>query len=68
MTLINPSLFLNRLIVFYNGKTIYDEKFNKGVNIICGENSSGKSTITELIFFALGGIVPPKVKTKFGSS
>jgi hypothetical protein len=57
MTLINPSLFLNRLIVFYNGKTIYDEKFNKGVNIICGENSSGKSTITELIFFALGGEV-----------
>lgn len=55
MTLINPSLFLNRLVVFYKGKAVYDEKFNKGVNIICGENSSGKSTITELIFFALGG-------------
>lgn len=55
MTLIKPSLFLNRLVVFCKGKAVYDEKFNKGVNIICGENSSGKSTITELIFFALGG-------------
>jgi len=55
MTLINPSLFLKRLVVFHNGKAAYDENFNKGVNIICGENSSGKSTITELIFFALGG-------------
>ena len=33
----------------------YDEKFQKGVNIICGDNSSGKSTITHFIFFALGG-------------
>lgn len=50
------NLFLNRLVIFTNeGNIAYDEKFHKGVNIIRGENSSGKSTITHFIFFALGG-------------
>lgn len=33
----------------------YDELFHKGVNIIRGQNSSGKSTIVRFIFFVLGG-------------
>jgi len=50
------NLFLQRLVIYTNsGKVAYDEKFHKGVNIICGDNSSGKSTITHFIFFALGG-------------
>ena len=50
------NLFLNRLhIVTEEGRIAYNEEFHKGVNIIRGDNSSGKSTITHFIFFALGG-------------
>ncbi|WP_423740514.1 AAA family ATPase [Flavobacterium columnare] len=50
------NLFINRLVVLTNsGKTAYDEKFHKGINIIRGKNSSGKSTISNFIFFILGG-------------
>ncbi len=50
------NLFLNRLyITTDNGKVAYDELYHKGVNIIRGDNSSGKSTITHFIFFVLGG-------------
>lgn len=45
------NLYLRRLVVFTNqGKIAYDEKFHNGINIICGDNSSGKSTITHFIF------------------
>jgi hypothetical protein len=33
----------------------YDQKFHAGVNIIRGENSSGKSTVSDFIFYILGG-------------
>ncbi|MFT3909717.1 MAG: AAA family ATPase [Ferruginibacter sp.] len=57
------SLFLNRLIVYtQSGKIAYDEKYHKGVNIICGDNSSGKSTITHFIFYVLGGAFNDWVK------
>ena len=48
-------LLLNRLVVMAKGKTAYDETFHKGVNIIRGSNSSGKSTIADFIFYVLGG-------------
>lgn len=49
-------LFLLRLrIITENGAIAYDEEFHKGINIIRGDNSSGKSTITHFIFYALGG-------------
>lgn len=50
------NIFLNRLrIITDEGKIAYDEIFHKGVNIIRGDNSSGKSTITHFIFYVLGG-------------
>jgi DNA repair exonuclease SbcCD ATPase subunit len=55
MTRFDPSLRLSRLTVFKGGKPVYDERFHLGVNIIRGKNSTGKSTIADLIFYALGG-------------
>ena len=50
------NFFVNRLYVLTaDGKVAYDESFHHGVNIIRGANSSGKSTITRLLFYALGG-------------
>lgn len=50
------TLFINRLVVFsLNDEVAYDENFHKGVNIIRGENSSGKSTISNFLFYILGG-------------
>ena len=54
--MMHNNLFLNRLqIITDNGDIAYDEEFHKGVNIIRGDNSSGKSTITHFIFYVLGG-------------
>ncbi len=51
----NPFLLLNRLIISKYNCNVYDETFHAGVNIIRGKNSSGKSTITDMIFYVLGG-------------
>jgi hypothetical protein len=59
MTRLDPSLRLSRLVVSKDGHRAYDERFHAGVNIIRGVpgegNSVGKSTIADMIFFALGG-------------
>ena len=55
MTLIKPTLALERLVVLKSGGHLYDQAFHSGLNIIRGENSSGKSTIADFIFFSLGG-------------
>ena len=56
MTQYNPFLKLNRLTIFTkNGNTAYDQSFHEGINIIRGNNSSGKSTIGNFIFYVLGG-------------
>ncbi|CAL2061998.1 AAA family ATPase [Tenacibaculum sp. 190524A05c] len=44
------------------GEIAYDEKFHKGINIIRGNNSSGKSTITHFMFYVLGGAFNDWVK------
>lgn len=50
------NLFLHRLLIITDeGLEAYNERFHKGINIIRGNNSSGKSTITHFIFYVLGG-------------
>lgn len=48
-------LKINQLQVIKEGKTVYNEVFHSGINIIRGDNSSGKSTISNFIFYVLGG-------------
>lgn len=48
-------LQLNRLRIMRRGHVAYDQEFHEGVNIIRGQNGSGKSTIADFIFFVLGG-------------
>lgn len=56
MMQLNPFLKINRLVIFtQKGGVAYDEQFHDGLNIIRGHNSSGKSTISNFIFYVLGG-------------
>lgn len=48
-------LKLNELRVIKGGRTVFQEEFHRGINIIRGHNSTGKSTISNFIFFVLGG-------------
>lgn len=61
--MMHNNLFLNRLIILTKkGVIAYDEKYHRGINIIRGDNSSGKSTISHFIFYALGGAFNDWVK------
>jgi hypothetical protein len=51
----DPRLIVKRLAVKRGASILYDEAYQTGVNVIRGDNSSGKSTILNFIFFALGG-------------
>ncbi len=51
----NPFLSIKRLVVIKDRKRVYDESFKLGLNVIGGENGSGKTTIADFIFYALGG-------------
>jgi hypothetical protein len=55
MTSKPSTFFINRFIIGKGGKVAYDETFHRGVNIIRGANSVGKSTIMDFLFSCLGG-------------
>ncbi len=50
----NSKLFVNRFVIYGHGKFVYDQCFHLGVNIIRGENGTGKSTIIDMINYGLG--------------
>ncbi len=54
MTFHKPTLIIKRMIAAKEGSFVYDESFHSGLNIIRGQNGSGKTTITQLIAFGLG--------------
>jgi hypothetical protein len=56
MTENKPQITIRQIILRdYNNQIVYNEAFHYGVNIIRGKNSSGKSTISNFIFYILGG-------------
>jgi len=50
-----PTLIVTRMVVQRGEKVVYDEAFHAGVNVVRGENSSGKSTVLNFLFYGLGG-------------
>lgn len=50
-------LFVNRFVVSKSDNYLYDQSFHHGVNIIRGANGTGKSTIVDLLSYALGSII-----------
>ncbi len=58
MTQTKATLVLNRLVIMKGDKSVYDENYHMGANIIRSHgNSTGKTTIMDAIFFVLGGDV-----------
>ena len=55
MTRFDPNLRVNEMKVLRRGKIVFNERFHSGLNIIRGQNSSGKSTIMDFLFYGLGG-------------
>lgn len=50
----NTKLIITRVIVKKDGNAVYDQIFHTGINVIRGDNSTGKSTIMDLISYGLG--------------
>jgi predicted nucleic acid-binding Zn-ribbon protein len=49
-----PFLMIKRFVVTRGDHFVYDQQFKLGLNIIRGDNTTGKSTIMDLMYFALG--------------
>lgn len=54
MTLYKPTILVNRLVVMKDQRSVMDISFHAGLNVITGENSSGKTTSVRFIAYALG--------------
>lgn len=54
MTLIKPTLTIRKIITYKNNIPVFECEFHTGVNIVRGQNSSGKTTVLDLIAYNLG--------------
>lgn len=52
-------LQLRRLRITAGSVVAFDERFHAGINLIEGENSSGKSTLFKILYHGLGGAISP---------
>jgi hypothetical protein len=50
----SPTIEVKRLIVKKPNKTVYDELFHSGLNILSGCNGGGKTSVIQLLLFGLG--------------
>ncbi|WP_406870962.1 AAA family ATPase [Thioclava sp. 'Guangxiensis'] len=57
MTRLDPSLLVTKFLVEKDGFEAYQGDFKSGVNIISGANGAGKSTILNLLYYSLGGVI-----------
>jgi hypothetical protein len=55
MTLFKPTLMVERMLVERDSQSVYDEMFHRGLNVVRGDNSSGKSTVLNFLYYGLGG-------------
>ena len=55
MTIFKPNLQLSKIRIMSGANSAYSAEFHSGINIISGQNASGKSTIMDFIFYGLGG-------------
>lgn len=54
MTLYKPTIIISELVVVKDGRDVLHTKFHKGLNIVSGHNSSGKTTTLDFIAHTLG--------------
>lgn len=54
MTLLKPTIQVRRLIALQGGHRALDIEFHRGVNVIRGRNSSGKTTVMDILAYSLG--------------
>lgn len=54
MTLYKPTLRINRLVANIGNKSIYDEKYHWGLNILSACNGGGKTSVIQLLMHGLG--------------
>ena len=53
--LLEPTLRVNEILVHRGKGFAYQATFHAGVNVLRGQNASGKSTIMDFLFYGLGG-------------
>jgi len=58
-------LLVNRFVICKSGHFVYDQRFHSGVNIIRGVNTTGKTTIIDLLSYALGAVITEWTQEQF---